>query len=175
MPSGLILRPAGVSDAAALLAFEQANRQHFERWVQPRGDDFYQLPRVQQHLQQLHGEWQQQRGFHYLAWLDGNLVGRFNLRNVSRPYFNKATLGYRLAASVQGRGLATAAAVQLRRLAFEQHRLSRLEATVRPDNIASRRVLEKSGFRQYGHATRCLLLNGVWHDQLLFECHADSA
>ena len=51
--------------------------------------------------------------------------------------------------------------------AFGPVRLHRLEATVRPENAASRAVLAKAGFREEGLLKRYLEVDGAWRDHLL--------
>jgi RimJ/RimL family protein N-acetyltransferase len=46
--------------------------------------------------------------------------------------------------------------------------LHRVQATVSPQNTASKRVLEKVGFRREGLALRYLQLAGRWSDQELW-------
>jgi ribosomal-protein-alanine N-acetyltransferase len=46
--------------------------------------------------------------------------------------------------------------------------LHRIEATVRPENTASRRVLEKLGFREEGLFRRYLNVDGAWRDHLCY-------
>ena len=45
--------------------------------------------------------------------------------------------------------------------------LHRVEATVRPENAASRKVLAKAGFREEGLLQRYLDVDGAWRDHLL--------
>lgn len=45
--------------------------------------------------------------------------------------------------------------------------LHRVEATVRPENSASRAVLAKAGFREEGLLKRYLDVDGAWRDHLL--------
>jgi len=56
-------------------------------------------------------------------------------------------LGFRLACSCWGHGLATEAAPAWVRTAFDEFHLARLGAFTHPDNVASIRVLDKLGFR----------------------------
>jgi len=46
--------------------------------------------------------------------------------------------------------------------------LHRIEATVRPENVASLRVLAKVGFREEGLFRRYLDVAGGWRDHLCF-------
>ena len=52
--------------------------------------------------------------------------------------------------------------------AFGALKLHRVEAACVPTNHASRRVLEKAGFRHEGLARAYLKINGAWADHLLF-------
>jgi len=54
-----------------------------------------------------------------------------------------------------------------RRGGFGPVRLHRVEATVRPENVASRAVLAKVGFREEGLLQRYLDVDGAWRDHLL--------
>ncbi|MEM9846004.1 MAG: GNAT family protein, partial [Pseudomonadota bacterium] len=51
---------------------------------------------------------------------------------------------------------------------FTELDLSRIEAACLPENLASRGVLEKSGFKYEGVAQSYLQINGRWRNHLLF-------
>ena len=53
------------------------------------------------------------------------------------------------------------------RIAGHYLMLHRVEATVRPENAASRAVLAKAGFREEGLLKRYLEVDGAWRDHLL--------
>jgi len=59
-------------------------------------------------------------------------------------------IGYGIVPSRQGFGYATEAVLCMADFAFRQDRLSSIVAKTDPDNVASRRVLEKSGFEEIG-------------------------
>jgi ribosomal-protein-alanine N-acetyltransferase len=50
--------------------------------------------------------------------------------------------------------------------AFEVISLHRVEISIIPRNLASRRVVEKLGIREEGVALRFLEINGVWEDHV---------
>lgn len=62
-------------------------------------------------------------------------------------------VGYRLARPFWGRGLATEAVQAVLRLGFQELALPAISAIVEPQNIASVRVLEKSGFSLFEDQT----------------------
>jgi ribosomal-protein-alanine N-acetyltransferase len=174
LPPTLTLSPPRPEDADDLLAFERDNRAFFERWINARPTAFYSAEGVAAAIAKAQADAVADQGFQYLARdAQGVLVGRVNLHQLRREPFHCATLGYRVGAAFGGRGVAQAMVRQLLPLAFQGHGLKRLEATARPDNLGSVRVLQRSGFVQFGHARRCLELHGVWHDLLHFEAHAE--
>ena len=59
--------------------------------------------------------------------------------------------------------------------AFSDLNLHRIEAACVPTNVASRRVLEKTGFMLEGQARAYLKINGAWADHLLFGVVNDGA
>jgi RimJ/RimL family protein N-acetyltransferase len=67
---------------------------------------------------------------------------------------DRLTLGYALAPAVWGRGFATEAVRAIVDVAFELTAAAAIEASVRPENLASRRVVEKAGFSRVGCGPR---------------------
>lgn len=166
------LTPALSEHAAALLSFEQENRQHFEQWISSRGEQFYQLSEVAKSLEQM--QWLAKAGqeYHFLAWLDQEIVGRVALRGVEREQYHKASLGYRFSARHGGRGYASQAVSQVVNEAFQALSLHRIEAVVIPQNLGSLAVMRKCGFQQFGHSRSAVLRHRQWMDLLYFERHA---
>lgn len=162
-------------DATPLWAFENQHRAYFENWINARPSSFYTPEGFDQALQTALLEQAAGHAFHYLIWLGGELVGRINLTQVRRDHFYSATLGYRIAPTHSGQGLASEAVRQIMQKAFHTHGLQRLEATARPENPASIRVLLKNGFHQFGHSRCSLQLHRQWFDLLYFEAHAQPA
>ena len=99
---------------------------------------------------------------------DGALVGGITLSNVRRGVAQTASLGYWAGECYAGHGYITAAVRTCVRYAFDDLDLHRVEAACQPDNVASRRVLEKAGFAQEGMARAYLRIDGGWRDHILF-------
>lgn len=145
MPELLRLR---AEHAAAVLAFESADREYFATFVSDRGDDFFE--RFTDRFNALLAE--QEAGicaFHVLVDEDGSVLGRFNLVDIEN---GTADLGYRVARHATGRGVATATVRELCRLAATRYGLDTLCAATSHENIASQRVLAKAGFVPVGPA-----------------------
>jgi ribosomal-protein-alanine N-acetyltransferase len=77
-------------------------------------------------------------------------------------------MGYWLAEPFWGRGLTTRAVTATSDWAFDNFKVVRIFATVFSHNVASMRVLEKSGFQQEGILRRSAIKNGVILDQVMY-------
>ena len=99
---------------------------------------------------------------------DDTLLGGVTLSNIRRGVAQTCSLGYWAGEMYAGKGYITAAVRAVVRYAFDDLDLHRVEAACQPDNMASRRVLEKAGFTQEGAARSYLKINGAWRDHLLF-------
>ncbi len=142
------LEPLRAGHAAAVLDFELANRAYFATMISDRGDDYFE--QFTERLEALIAD--QEAGsaaFYVLVNEDGSVLGRFNLELVGDGV---ATLGYRVAQHVTGRGVATATVRQLRALAASRHGVRTLRAATSLGNVASQRVLLKAGFAEAGPA-----------------------
>ena len=97
---------------------------------------------------------------------EGLLIGTAEVRVTSSE--NQAgEVGYTMHPAHWGQGLATEATWLLVAFGFDELELHRIAATCRAENIGSRRVLEKNGFRLEGQLRDHKLICGEWRDSLL--------
>jgi ribosomal-protein-alanine N-acetyltransferase len=161
------------SDIHDLLEFESRNRRFFEDRLNARPADYYSVAGVTQAIETALADALNDRGYQFLLkTIEGNIVGRVNLAGVKRDHFHCAVLGYRIAESECGKGLASEAVRQIVVRARDLG-LARIEADASVENLASVRVLLRNGFVQFGHSKRSLQLGGIWYDRLHFERHCD--
>jgi ribosomal-protein-alanine N-acetyltransferase len=106
---------------------------------------------------------------------DNALVGGLTLANIRRGVAQAGSIGYWTGAPFARKGHMTAAMRALVPFCFSTLRLHRLEAACIPDNIASVRLLDKTGFQREGYARSYLCINGVWQDHLLYARLKDDA
>lgn len=105
--------------------------------------------------------------------LNGQFVGQLTLGNVVRGSLRSAWVGYWVESHAAGGGVGTAAVALAVDHAFGSVGLHRIEATVRPENAASLRVLAKLGFRDEGLLQRYLEVDGDWRDHRLLAITQD--
>ncbi|MFE1798638.1 GNAT family N-acetyltransferase [Streptomyces sp. NPDC059517] len=155
------LKPLHAGHAGAVLAFELANRDYFAASVSDRGDAFFEefADRYDAALAEQEAD---VCAFYVLVAEDGPVLGRFNLYDLED---GTATLGYRVAQHVAGRGVATASVRELCRLAVVRHGLRTLRAATSHENAASRAVLTRVGFVTVGPADPAHLGGkaGTWY------------
>jgi [ribosomal protein S5]-alanine N-acetyltransferase len=157
-----VIRPLAADDAGELAALLVENRVFLAPFEPDRGERFY---TAEGQLERLERE-----DRHAFAILDGEqIAGTVTLSNVVRGPLQSANLGYWVAEKANGRGLATKAVGQVIPVTFGELGLHRLEAGTLIDNLASRRVLEKSGFEEIGIARGYLHIGGEWRDHMLFQ------
>ena len=111
-----------------------------------------------------------------LPWVvtyDGQFAGQLTVGSIVWGSARSAQVGYWIDEMFAGRGvIPTALALALDQCFFTVG-LHRIEATIRPENTASRRVVEKLGFREEGVRRRCLHIDGAWHDHICYALTAE--
>lgn len=165
----LRLVPVHDADPVALLRFESTNRRYFRSWISDRGDSYYDLRTVASSLQDALRWWEQGSDrLHVVVDRADEIVGRANLIDVSDSC---ASLGYRVAESHVGSGIATAAVSDLLRCAPDWG-IRRVEAVTSANNAGSARVLERCGFALVRTRIAALELDGSALDALEWEAWA---
>lgn len=167
---GVRLRPPRASDYSAWSRLREGSRDYLQPWEPAWPEDDLTKAAFKRRLSIYAREMELGNAWPFFVFSeDGEtLFGAVTLSNVRRGVAETGTIGYWIGRPHAGRGVATAAVRTLVRYAFDRLELHRLEAACLPTNAGSRRVLEKSGFRQEGYARAYLKINGEWADHLLF-------
>ncbi|BBY31713.1 GNAT family N-acetyltransferase [Mycolicibacterium sediminis] len=171
VPAGLVrLRPIRLRDGGVWSRIRLADRDHLEPW-EPVAEVNWELRHAVSSWPSicsgLRSEARKGRMLPYAIELDGQFCGQLTLGNVTHGALRSAWIGYWVAREFTGGGVATAALAMGLDHGFQAVMLHRIEATVRPENAPSRRVLAKAGFREEGLLKRYLEVDGAWRDHLL--------
>lgn len=100
--------------------------------------------------------------------IEGRIVGGITLSNIRRQPAQAATLGYWVGEAFARNGYMSEALSAVREHAFTHLELSRLEAACLPENVASRRLLERCAFKYEGVAQAYLQIDGRWRNHVLY-------
>jgi [ribosomal protein S5]-alanine N-acetyltransferase len=106
-----------------------------------------------------------------LPWVviyNGRFVGQLTVGSIIWGSARSAQVGYWIDESAAGRGVIPTALAMAVDHCFRVVGLHRVEASIRPENQASRRVVEKLGFREEGLRRRYLHIDGSWRDHLCY-------
>jgi len=107
-------------------------------------------------------------GLPFVVEVDGRFAGQLNVSNLTRGSLHSASLGYWIDERFAGRGAMPTAVALVTDHCFDAVGLHRVEVNIRPENTASRRVVEKLGFREEGVRRRFLHIAGDWRDHVSY-------
>jgi [ribosomal protein S5]-alanine N-acetyltransferase len=99
---------------------------------------------------------------------DRRLLGAITLDNIQRGPSQAGTLGYWVGQEFARQGFMREAVEAVVHYAFQELELSRIQAGCLPENMASRGVLEKTGFKYEGVAQSYLQIAGRWRTHVLY-------
>ena len=99
---------------------------------------------------------------------DQALLGAITLDNIRRGPAQAGTLGYWTGQPFIRQGYMREAILSVVHHAFNRLDLSRIEAACLPENVASRGLLERSGFKYEGVAQSYLQIDGRWRTHVLY-------
>ena len=166
----MVLRAPQMSDYAAWAGLRESSRKFLTPWEPTWPADDLTRPAFRQRLRRYAEDVRTDQAYPFFLFRseDGALVGGLALANIRRGVAQAGSLGYWVGAPYIRRGYMTAAVRALIPVALDLLRLHRLEAACIPTNLASVRLLEKTGFRREGYARSYLCINGIWQDHLLY-------
>ena len=95
---------------------------------------------------------------------DGSRIGQI-FHSPRGPHF---VIGYKLLPSERDKGYCTEAVKIIVDYLFLSKNIVRIQAETNPRNIASQRVLEKSGFKREGLIRKSTFVKGKWEDGVLY-------
>lgn len=105
--------------------------------------------------------------------VDGRFCGQVTVGGIQRGAMCSGWVGYWVSSEQSGRGVASAAVALAVAHALGPVNLHRVEATIDPDNAASRAVVSHIGMREEGLLRRYLDIFGQWRDHLLYAMTAE--
>ena len=161
------LRVAKIRDSKELERIILGNRDWLRPWeaTNPHAPNSFDIKaQLRGLLRQLNDE----SGMPFVIEVQGKLQGQLNVANVMYGSVSSAVLGYWVSPEVAGRGVMPTAVALVTDYLMDQVGLHRVEINIRPENLASLRVIQKLGFRYEGLKQRYIHINGDWRDHYVF-------
>ena len=167
---GVMLRTPQMSDHAAWADVRETSRKFLTPWEPTWPPDDLTRSAFRQRIKRYAEDMRTDQAYPFFLFRkeDEVLIGGLALANIRRGVAQAGSLGYWMGQSHIRKGYMTAAVRALLPVAFDVLRLHRVEAACIPTNLASVRLLEKTGFRREGYARAYLCINGIWQDHLLY-------
>jgi len=95
------------------------------------------------------------------------LIGSGGIWRILKPHL-RGEIGYELSPDYWQKGIMSEAIAEMIRFSFEKMNLHTIEANLDPANIASIKLLEKSGFVKEGHIKESYYQNGAFTDTAVY-------
>jgi [ribosomal protein S5]-alanine N-acetyltransferase len=166
---GVFLRPPELRDYEAWSDLRAASRAFLVPWEPTWPGDDLTRAAFRRRLRRSQQEIANDEAYPFLIFRDnGMLAGGLTLGLIRRSVVQSGTLGYWIGAPHARQGLMTAAVRAIIGYGFTTLRLHRIEASCLPNNRASIKLLERTGFTKEGYARAYLRINGIWQDHLLY-------
>jgi [ribosomal protein S5]-alanine N-acetyltransferase len=167
----VVLRPPRLRDARAWSEVRLRNERWLEQW-EPTSPLTWHERNVVTAWPSLHStlrsNGRQGTMLPFMIFYGERLVGQINISNVVHGALRSCTVGYWVDAAMAGRGITPTALALAIDHSFGAVGLHRVEVDIRPENVASLRVVEKLGLRREGFYERFLDIDGAWRDHVAF-------
>jgi len=113
------------------------------------------------------------KGYHWCACLENEIIGLVSLidvkRNIRTWTLNRAELSYWICPQNQGKGYATEASRAVIDFGFSNLNFHKIIIAHARENIESKSICNKLGFKQYAHEHDAFNKEGKWHDLIWYE------
>jgi ribosomal-protein-alanine N-acetyltransferase len=168
----VVVRPLRLRDAPSWADARRRNVAWLREWeATPPGGRAFVPASVSAYVtmaRRLRAEARHGRALPFAVVVGGEFAGQLNVGGVVRGSLHSAHLGYWIDERHAGRGVMPTAVALVTDHCFDSVGLHRVEVNIRPENLASRRVVEKLGFRDEGLRRQFLHIAGQWCDHLSY-------
>ncbi len=157
------LRPWNINDLESLVLY--ANNINVSRFLMNK----FPFPYTREAGERFIAFATRENPVHILAIeIDGKAVGGIGIHPLVDVECKNAEMGYWLAEPYWGRGIITAAVKQMIDYGFQNFDINRIFARPFGTNIASRKVLEKTGFILEAKFEKTFFKNGEYLDEYVY-------
>ena len=166
------LRLLRMRDWRTIESIQLEHRDWFRQWeaTNPEGPNNFDFrASVRNSLRQLNDE----SSIPFVIEYQGELVGQLTVSNILHGSASTAFIGYWISPNVAGRGITPVAVALATDYLFQTVHLHRVEIDIRPENVASLRVVEKLGLRFEGTKKAFIHINNAWRDHSVFAITRD--
>jgi ribosomal-protein-alanine N-acetyltransferase len=172
----ITLRPVKVSDARTWREIRVRNAPWLRPWEPTNPETPLYRSSLGPYISMVRAMRREARQGQAVPWVvtfGEEFVGQLTVGSITWGSARSGQVGYWIDEAYAGRGIIPTALAMAVDHCFGVIGLHRLEASIRPENHASRRVVEKLGFREEGVRVRQLHINGAWRDHVCYALTAE--
>ena len=167
----LLLKVLDGKYAGDVLQFYLSNYEIFEQYEAERPENFYSKEYQQRILNYEYNAFMRQNGVRF--WIyektdPARIIGTVCFRDIVRTVYQCCEIGYKFDKHFWHHGYACEAILKCLEIAFSDMHLHRITAHIMPENTASIRLIERTGFDREGTARGYALIRGDWQDHLVY-------
>jgi [ribosomal protein S5]-alanine N-acetyltransferase len=169
------LRALQVDDEEEWQHLRRDNAAHVAPWepTLPPGVEGRSTGSFRSFVREFDAEARADRVLPWVIEVEGHLVGQVHVFGIVRGAQQSAAIGYWLAASAAGQGIATRAVALAIDHALGPAQLHRIEVNIRLDNERSLALARRLGLRDEGVRKGFLHIDGAWRDHRSFAVTAE--
>ncbi len=153
-------------DADVLNELIESNFDHIKKWSVWLKDD-RSIENTRAFIERNLERFNNNDGFAVGIWFENRMAGQIEFN-----YFDwenrKTEIGFWLGESFQGKGLVTRSCRVLTDYAFDELKLNRVERLCGAENVKSRKIVEKLGFREEGMMRRSAWIHDRFVDFVIY-------
>lgn len=158
----LKLRLPEIHRAEELTAVVRENLDHLKPWM-PWAVDDYSIDHAKQFIHRSLNEFAQDGRFNAIIEVNGKAAGSIGFHNLDSVN-RSAEIGYWIGKEFEGRGIVTRCCRVLIDYLFDTMGLNRLQINCNVENVRSRAIPEKLGFKLEGLHRQVEYINGKFGD-----------
>lgn len=164
----VVLRPLRLRDGRTWRQVRTVNSDWLGPWEATHPAESGRPPSFAQMVRGFSREARAGRMLPFALEYEGRFAGQITVSGLHWGSLRSGHIGYWIDRRLAGRGLVPTGVAMAVDYCFFGLGLHRIEVNIRPENVASRRVVEKLGFRPEGLRARYLHIDGAWRDHLSF-------
>lgn len=176
LPEPVTLRPVRLSDAGTWRELRVRNASWLRPWEPTNPETPLYRSSLGPYLAMIRTMRREARNGQALPWTvryGNRFAGQLTVGSVTWGSARSGLVGYWIDEEFAGQGITPTAVALALDHCFRVVGLHRIEASIRPENRASRRVVEKLGFREEGIRVRQLHIDGAWRDHVCYALTAE--
>ena len=158
-------------DVEEIYAVVRENLEQLKLWM-PWATNDYSIESAREFIKFNLNQLAENKGFSASVVLDNKFVGGVGFNELNLRH-KSTEIGYWLAKEAQGKGIMTKCCRVLFNYAFNDLGLNRIQINCNVENVKSRAIPERLGFRLEGIRRQCEWLNGEFRDWAVYAMLAE--